>query len=159
ADPEMSVVVRSGSVIARVELGHSVHVEVDGLEPERSYFYRFRVGDADSQVGRARTLPLPGAEVAQLRFASAGCQAWEGGYSPAWRRLGEDALHLVYHYAHYIYDTRAYLPDRDTRPVARALPKEFPTCIPLTDSRRRYAIYKTDPDLQAAHAACAFLPS
>jgi alkaline phosphatase D len=159
ADPEMSDVVRSGTVIARVELGHSVHVEVDGLEPERSYFYRFRVGDADSQVGRARTLPAAGAEVAQLRFASAGCQAWEGGYYTAWRRIAEDELDFVFHYGDYIYENRAYVTDRQNRPVVRALPKEFPTCISLIDYRRRYAIYKTDPDLQAAHAACAFLPS
>jgi alkaline phosphatase D len=29
--------------------------------------------------------------------------------------------------------------------------------VTLEDYRRRYALYKTDPDLQAAHAACAWL--
>ena len=34
ADRGFNTVVRSGEAIARPELGHSVHVEVEGLEPE-----------------------------------------------------------------------------------------------------------------------------
>jgi alkaline phosphatase D len=78
-DAGMLKTVRSGETIARPELAHSVHVEVAGLKPARDYFYRFHAGDFQSPIGRARTFPFPGAEVAQLRFAAAGCQAWEGG--------------------------------------------------------------------------------
>ena len=56
----MREVVRSGAELARVELAHSIHVEVAGLEPGRDYFYRFRAGEAESPVGRTRTLPGPG---------------------------------------------------------------------------------------------------
>src|SRR5215510_12710905 len=38
ADAGMNKVIRSGSAIARLESGHSVHVEIDGLEPARDYF-------------------------------------------------------------------------------------------------------------------------
>src|SRR5215510_16593981 len=87
ADAGMGMVIKSGSAIARLETGHSVHVELGGLEPARDYFYRFRAGGADSPVGRVKTLPAPGAEVRLLKFAAAGCQSWEGGYYTAWRSV------------------------------------------------------------------------
>jgi alkaline phosphatase D len=158
-DQAMSRIVRSGKAIARIELGHSVHVEVGGLEPGRDYFYRFRAGGETSTVGRARTLPAPGADIAELRFAAAGCQSWEGGYYTAWRRIAEEAFDFVFHYGDYIYEYAHYEKDRVGRPVARAMPREFGTCYTLVDYRRRYALYKSDPDLQAAHASCPFLSS
>jgi alkaline phosphatase D len=158
-DPAMQQIVQSGKATAWPELAHSVHVEVGALEPAREYFYRFRVGSAESAVGRARTLPAPGTAVAQLRFASAGCQSWEGGFYTAWRSIAEEAFDLVVHYGDYIYENRYVAADRRGRPFPRSLPNNFPTCMTLTDYRRRYALYKSDPDLQAAHASCAFLPS
>jgi len=157
-DPGMARVIRSGAATARIELAHSVHVEIDGLEPARDYFYRFRAGNAESAVGRARTLPAAGAEVAQIRFASAGCQQWEGGFYTAWRSIAEEHFDFVFHYGDYIYEYRAVTGDRDN-PLPRAMPADFGTCYTLTDYRRRYALYKTDADLQAAHASCPFLPS
>src|SRR5262247_3832022 len=103
AEPGMGMVIKSGSAIARLEPGHSVHVELGGLEPARDYFYRFRAGGADSPIGRAKTLPAPGAEVRLLKFAAAGCQSWEGGYYTAWRGVADDALDFVFHYGDYIY--------------------------------------------------------
>ncbi|MEA2903815.1 MAG: alkaline phosphatase [Alphaproteobacteria bacterium] len=159
ADAPMQQVVRSGKAIARPEIAHSVHVEVAGLEPAREYYYRFRAGGAESPVGRARTLPAPGAPVSQLRFASAGCQEWEGGFFTAWRSIAEEAFDFVAHYGDYIYEHRHVTADRQGRVFPRTMPADFPLCLSLIDYRRRYALYKTDPDLQAAHAACCFLPS
>lgn len=159
ADPAMRQVVRSGEATARIEVAHSVHVEVEGLGPARDYFYRFRARDAESPIGRARTLPAPGADVAQLRFAAAGCQRWENGYYTAWRRIAEEAFDFVCHYGDYIYERPYEAVDRDNRPLPRTMPRDFPTCVTLVDYRRRYTLYKGDPDLQAAHASCPFLPS
>src|SRR4051794_30328845 len=86
-DPGLKQVIRSGRATARIEAAHSVHVEIDGLAPGRDYFYRFRAGDAQSPVGRARTFPAAGADVPQLRFGVAGCQSWEGGFYTAWRKI------------------------------------------------------------------------
>jgi alkaline phosphatase D len=159
SDAAMNNLLRSGSFIARIELAHAVHVEVEGLEPARDYFYRFRAGGVESTTGRARTLPVPGVDVAQLRFAAAGCQQWEGGHYTAWRAIADDHLDLVFHYGDYIYEN-AYTPlDRQGHPSPRGMPTDFELCYTLTDYRRRYALYKTDADLQAAHASCAFLPS
>jgi alkaline phosphatase D len=158
-DPAMTQVVREGAAVARVELAHSVHVELDGLEPGRDYFYRFRSGDAESMTGRARTLPAAGSAVGELRFAAAGCQQWEGGYYTAWRGIAEDQLDFVFHYGDYIYERAYSATDRQGHALARVMPQDFPVCMTLTDYRRRYALYKSDLDLQAAHAACAFVSS
>jgi alkaline phosphatase D len=159
ADPQMKQIVRSGSAIARIELAHAVHVEIGGLEPARDYFYRFRADGAESPIGRSRTLPPRGADVAQVRFASAGCQAWESGYYTAWRRIAEENFDFVCHYGDYIYERGWFDPAKSRLPVARQLPRDFPTCVTLVDYRRRYTLYKGDPDLQAAHASCPFLSS
>jgi alkaline phosphatase D len=158
-DPTMKQVVRSGVATARVEVAHSVHVEVEGLEPAREYFYRFRAGDAESPIGRVKTLPAPGSDVAQLRFVAAGCQHWESGYYTAWRRIAEENPDFVFHYGDYIYEFARTQTAFGGLPATRVMPDGFFTCINLLDYRRRYALYKTDPDLQAAHASCAFLPS
>jgi len=50
-DEAFGSVVRRGEALATPQLGHSVHVEVDGLEPHRWYFYRFHAGDETSVVG------------------------------------------------------------------------------------------------------------
>ncbi|MGO3928084.1 alkaline phosphatase D family protein [Rhodopseudomonas pseudopalustris] len=158
-DPAMSRILRTDKAIAHLELAHSVHVEVEGLSPARDYFYRFRAGDAESPIGRARTLPPPDATPAQLRFVAAGCQRWEGGYYTAWRAIADDQLDFVFHYGDYIYEYAFAARDKDDRPNPRTMPPDFPACFTLTDYRRRYALYKGDPDLQAAHASCPFLSS
>ena len=53
-------IAQKGIALARPELGHSVHVEVGGLEPGREYWYRFRAGDEISQIGRTKTAPPAG---------------------------------------------------------------------------------------------------
>ncbi|GAA1203260.1 alkaline phosphatase D family protein [Prauserella alba] len=71
--------VAHGVVNAIPELGHSVHVEVDTLRPDREYFYRFRVGGEISAVGRTRTAPAADANVDALAFAFVSCQNYPAG--------------------------------------------------------------------------------
>ena len=144
-DEGMADVVRRGTSVAREVLGHSVHVEVDGLEPGRWYWYRFRAGADESAVGRTRTLPAAGARADRLRFAFASCQHYEQGYYTAYRHMAEDDLDLVFHLGDYIYEYEG----RDGR-VRRHTGEEIEL---LDDYRNRYALYRSDPDLQAAHAA------
>ncbi len=144
-DEGMADVVRRGTSVAREVLGHSVHVEVDGLEPGRWYWYRFRAGADESAVGRTRTLPAAGARADRLRFAFASCQHYEQGYFTAYRHMAEDDLDLVFHLGDYIYEYEG----RDGR-VRRHTGDEIEL---LDDYRNRYALYRSDPDLQAAHAA------
>jgi alkaline phosphatase D len=144
-DERMRHVVQRGTTAATPEWAHSVHVEAGGLEPARWYWYRFRAGGDVSPVGRTRTAPPPSAPLDRLRFAFASCQHWELGYFNAYRRMLDDDLDLVVFLGDYIYEYSSSL--------ARVRQHGQPEAVTLDDYRLRYALYRTDPDLQAAHAA------
>ena len=148
-DHELQHVVQQGMTVAWPSLAHSVHVEVEGLAADRWYFYQFSVGDAESPVGRTRTLPPFGAHVDRLRFAFVSCQDWQNGLYPAYRNLAREDLDLVVHLGDYIYE---YASD----PTA-VRQHNGPEARTLQGYRNRYALYKTDPHLQAAHLACPWL--
>ncbi|MGY8718682.1 MAG: alkaline phosphatase D family protein, partial [Verrucomicrobiia bacterium] len=76
-DETMSRVVQSGTATARADWSHSVHVEVNGLRPDRWYWYQFKTGGEVSAVGRTRTTPLPTALPDRMRFAFVSCQHYE----------------------------------------------------------------------------------
>lgn len=157
-DAHFARVVARGEAIARPELGHSVHVEVTGLRPHRHYFYRFMTSGSDiSPVGRARTAPSPENRVDRMRIGVAGCQHYEMGLYTAWAHMAnEPDLDLVFHYGDYIYEGGTTpLGAREGRwtAVRQHVGGEIHS---LDDYRRRYAQYKSDAHLQAAHAACAF---
>jgi alkaline phosphatase D len=158
-DDRMRQVVQKGTATAHPELGHAVHVEVGGLETGREYFYQFTIGGERSPTGRARTLPPAGAAVAQLHFGVAGCQRYEDGYFTAYRHIAAERFDFVFHYGDYIYEYRVARPGERTVPVVRVMPGEPDEVYTLDDYRHRYAIYKSDPDLQAAHASAPFVMS
>ncbi|KNX37160.1 alkaline phosphatase D family protein [Luteipulveratus halotolerans] len=144
-------VVRAGSATATAALGHSVHVELNGLLPDREYWYRFRAGDQLSPVGRTRTSPAYGASLQELRFAFTSCSNLPAGYFTAYRHMAQDDLDLVLHLGDYIYEGSGASPLPGRSHVSG---KEIFT---LGDYRTRYSQYKTDPDLQAAHAAAPWI--
>jgi alkaline phosphatase D len=154
AGDSMQHVVREGTAVAHPELGHAVHVEVDGLEPARDYFYQFMVGGERSQVGRSRTLPPAGAPVGQVRIGQLGCQCYEDGFFTAYRHVAEERFDFVYHYGDYIYEHGVGQSN-----VGRLVPRDFDETVTLDDYRHRYSLYKLDPDLQAAHASAPFVMS
>ena len=145
ADDGMRRVVKHGRHRALPDWAHAVHVEVQGLEPHREYWYRFHAGDATSPVGRTRTLPRAKDDVDRLRFAFASCQHYEAGFFTAYRHMATEDLDVVFHLGDYIYEG----PGRDNQ-VRKHRGPELTT---LDDYRARYTQYRLDPDLQAAHAA------
>ena len=153
-DENMNQVVQRGEAMAEPELGHSVHVEVGGLEPDRWYWYQFKAGSEVSPVGRTRSAPPPGAPIDRFRFAVASCQMYEHGYFTAYKHMAEEDLDLVIHLGDYIYEygPREYEVDSGTVRL-----HEGPEIISLEDYRNRHALYKTDEDLQAAHASFPWL--
>ncbi len=150
-DERMGTIVRSGTVVASPELAHSVHVEVGGLDPGRWYWYRFRAGSWTSAIGRTRTAPAADETPAEARVAFAADQNWSQGYFAAYRDLAAAECDLVVFLGDYIYES-AILPGAGVRD-AHDIPVEARVAAETLDGyRRRYAIYKLDPDLQAVHA-------
>lgn len=149
ADEGFRKIVRTGKEVATADWAHSVHVEAAGLEPARPYFYRFHAGGAVSPVGRMRTAPAADAPIGRLRFAFASCQQYEQGYYAAYRHMATDDLDLVVHLGDYIYESS----------WGRNHVRSHGTAEPVTleEYRNRYALYKSDPNLQAAHAAFPWL--
>ncbi|MCC7010457.1 MAG: alkaline phosphatase D family protein [Acidobacteria bacterium] len=152
-DAAFASIVQKGAAVARPELGHAVHVEVDGLDPGRDYFYRFRVGRELSVTGRTKTAPASGASVDRLRFAVCGCSHFEAGYFTAYRRIAEERFDFVFHTGDYIYEGR----DDGGRNEALARRHAGQEIYTLVDYRNRYAQYKLDADLRAAHASAPFI--
>lgn len=153
SDRTFRTVVRSGVAVARPELGHSVHVEAGGLQPGREYFYRFRCGGETSQVGRTVTAPAEGAAVDRLRFAVCGCGHYESGHFTNYGHIAEEQFDFVFHTGDYIYEGRGDT-NRNPAAVRQHLGQEIYT---LVDYRNRYAQYKSDPDLLAAHLSAPFV--
>jgi alkaline phosphatase D len=149
ADPQFQRIVQSGNTAALPELAHSVHVEVAGLPDNGGrYYYRFMLADTVSAVGRTRTLPrLASAE--RLSLALASCQNYEHGYFGAYRHMAQENLDCVVFVGDYIYEY-GITPNRVRQ-------HNSPTCTTLDAYRARYALYKSDPDLQLAHAACPWI--
>ncbi|MCF4967208.1 alkaline phosphatase D family protein [Nostoc sp. CMAA1605] len=143
-DENMRQVVQRGTVLATPQLGHSVHVDVQGLEPNRWYWYQFAVGSEVSPIGRTRTAPAIYSSISQLNFAFASCQDWQNGFYTAYKHMAQEDLDLVVHLGDYIYEYG---------PQAGA-PRQHigPEIITLADYRNRYALYRTDANLQAVHA-------
>jgi alkaline phosphatase D len=152
-DERFARVEQRGEVSTGPEVGHSVHVELGGLQPGHEYHYRFRALGELSPAGRTRTAPAPDAS-APLTMCFASCAQYEHGYFTAYTRIAEEEPDLVLHLGDYLYeeDPGAYkLPGGSVRQhVGRET-------VTLADYRRRHAQYRSDTDLQAAHAVAPWV--
>jgi alkaline phosphatase D len=142
-DEQFQNIARIGAAIAHPSLAHSVHVDVNGLEPDRWYFYRFLAGSHVSPVGRARTFPRIDQAPALMRFASASCQHFATGYYTSHAALAQEDLDFVAFLGDYIYEGAS------SGPVRAHVGGRI---VDLPGYRNRYAQYKGDVNLQEAHA-------
>ncbi|WP_405799776.1 alkaline phosphatase D family protein [Streptomyces sp. NBC_01506] len=157
-DERFTRIVRRGTTTAHPEFDHSVHVEVSGLDADRVYFYRFRTGDWISPAGRTRTAPARSANISELRFGAVSCQAYHDGYFTAYKHLAAEDLDVVFHLGDYLYEYAVTAVGGARNYTDRRLPAHYNReTVTLEDYRLRYALYKSDPDLMAAHAAHAFV--
>ena len=148
-DERFRAVVRRGRLVTGSARDHTVKLDARGLEPERWYWYRFTALGRTSPVGRTRTAPAAGDTPENLRIGFASCANWPAGLFAAYRGLAErEDLHAIVHLGDYLYESgssnvRAHAPDREI--------------VSLSDYRARHGQYKTDPDLQAAHAVAPWI--
>jgi len=127
-----------------------------GLEPGTTYYYRMLFNGISSPIGRTRTLPT--GAVARFNMAVCSCSNYPAGYFNAYRELANSPdLDLVLHLGDYIYEYAAgeYASD-DAESMGRVV-DPLHELNSYGDYARRHALYKTDPDLQAAHAAAPWL--
>lgn len=151
-DAEFRRRVNGGRVTTDTDRDYTVKVDAAGLEPGKRYHYRFRIGEQSSPIGRTRTLPPAGVEA--LSFAVVSCSNFPQGYFNVYREIARrDDLDAVLHLGDYLYeypeggyaDAHALQFGRNVVP-----PHEI---VSLTDYRMRHALYRSDTDLQAVHAA------
>lgn len=151
-DPSMDTVVVSGEQQAVEQRDWTIKVDVTGLLPATSYYYQFRTVEGwTSIVGRTRTAPRD--DVDELRLAVLACSSY---WSSHWSGLGHladrDDLDLVVHCGDYIYD----FVDNDERVRARKDIEDisyvdYRDWLNIDECRRRYALYRSDPNLLRAH--------
>jgi len=146
-DEGFTEIVQQGTSVATPELAYTLHVDAAGLKPGWQYFYRFMAGEDVSPVGRTKTTPAHGAATDRFRFAFASCQHYETGYYTAHRNLANDDLDLVVFLGDYIYEGSVGDDPLNVRQ------HNGPEIMSLADYRNRISLYKSDPDLQASHAA------
>ncbi|NUS72359.1 MAG: alkaline phosphatase [Corynebacteriales bacterium] len=152
-DPQFRRIVATGEELALPTWGHSVHIEAAGLRPNRPYYYRFHTHGQTSPIGRTHTAPIPGRESTKLKFAVASCQNWQDGYFTAHEHLAaEQDLNFIAFLGDAIYETKPR-----TKAVRRHEGVAEPTT--LMEYRNRYAQYRTDPQLQRAHACAPWIMS
>ena len=152
-DETFSRIAISGETVAEAVSAHSVHVETAGLRPGRPYWYRFTAQGQRSPVGLTRTAPAPNARADRLRLAIASCSNWERGYFSAYRHMAEERPDLTLFLGDYIYEYS--LGAQRSAEVVR--PYGLEEANSLAGYRNRYALHRTDPDLQALHAAAPCL--
>lgn len=160
-DAAMKKTFRDGVVTTSDAVGHSVHLKLEGLQPGREYWYQFYVGDDESPVGRTRTSDR---KASSATIALATCQHYETGHFAAYRDMAKWAPDCVIHVGDYIYEggtnalgehTRETAGKQQTFQVVRQ--HNGAEITTLWDYRNRHALYRTDPDLQAAHAASPWI--
>jgi len=163
-DSEMRTSIVDTLVNAPAEDAHSVHFIAKGLAPNTEYFYQFYVGEDASPIGRTRTAPAPGDE-RTIRLAVASCQHFEAGYYAAYADIARSLPDLVVHLGDYIYEYGPRPLGRGTHPLQPDVEINVvrqhasPEVVTQWDYRNRYAQYRLDPDLQAAHAAAPWVVS
>jgi alkaline phosphatase D len=170
-DPELTQPVELGSEAMQLttvpEWDHCLTLQVTGLTPATTYYYRFSYrtldGVAQTRVGRTRTAPLETADVAP-RFAVVCCQDYGGKYFHALRHVAEQELDFVVHLGDYVYESvgdASFQSTDDARQVRFSAPEEallvgegdaqFLAAKSLSNYRDLYKTYRSDPDLQALH--------
>ncbi|MHA7275328.1 alkaline phosphatase D family protein [Arthrobacter sp. Hz1] len=155
-DPAFRRVVARGATLTGASRDHTVKAEPRGLAPATTYWYRFSFGKTVSPVGRTRTAPALGAPVDKLRIGVVSCANLQAGWFSSYRHLAARGdLDLVLHLGDYLYE---YAPgEYQARDVVVRPHDPAVEMTTLEHYRRRHAQYKTDPDLQALHAAAPFV--
>jgi alkaline phosphatase D len=154
-DAGFTSIVASGNGVTSADVDYTVKVDVEGLAPNTGYYYRFMTGDKTSPVGRTRTLPQGSVDAAT--FAVVSCSNFPAGFFNVYREVANQNVDAVLHLGDYLYEysSTGYASER-AEEFGRVV-EPANEILSLADYRTRYALYRTDVDLQAAHATHPFI--
>ena len=144
-------IVSSGLATAEERFGHAVHIDVPLSTGESIVFYRFRIGDYVSPIGKTR-LSSPSGSTTPIKVAAVSCQNYTDGFYNAYADLVEQSPDLVTFLGDYIYESGVGTLDATTVRLHNS-----DEIKDLVAYRNRYALYRSDPLLQAAHAECPWV--
>lgn len=155
-DQSFSRIVAKHEVVTGPEQDHTAKWLATGLEPGKTYYYRFLFDGKVSPVGRARTLPV--GTVSRIGIALASCSNFAFGFFNAYEAIAYDpSVDFVLHTGDYIYE---YGHGSWGDDIARTIGRRHDPAheiVSLSDYRRRHAQYKSDAGSQAMHAAHTFM--
>jgi len=148
---------KRGEGVTGADRDFTIKVDVSGLDPGRAYTFEFEAGGVKSPMGRTRTLPDGPTKDAVLAVCT--CALYPNGYFNAYGAIaGLPRVDAVVHLGDYIYEYGGPGSYGMDSPVAVERPHDPPhECLSLGDYRRRHAQYKSDPQLQAAHARAPWI--
>jgi alkaline phosphatase D len=153
-DERLERVVASGTFETAETRDYTVKVDAGGLRPGRTYYYAFEAAGERSPIGRTKTLPQD--DVSRIRLASVSCSNYPAGFFNVYRCLANRAdLDAVVHLGDYIYEFANGVYGDGSG--SGRVPMPAGEASSLSDYRQRYATYRSDVDLQAAHAAHPFI--
>lgn len=158
-DSQFHQVVNQGVVETSSLVDFTVKIDADGLSPNQTYFYRFMSGGATSPIGQTKTIPAVSSSPDQVRFAVCSCSNYPAGYFHVYREIANQNVDVVIHLGDYIYEYgKAGYATESAEQLGRLFDLDNENEIyTLDDYRRRYAQYRTDGDLQAAHHRHPFI--
>ena len=152
-DPQLQTIVLEGEGETTPQRDFTVKVDVAGLAPGTTYYYRFESQGWASDTGRTKTLPV--GHVDHLRIAFTSCSNWEYGYFNAYGALAKRPdLDVVLHLGDYLYE---YGNGNYASLKVDRLHEPAHEIVTLQDYRQRHAQYKTDEFLQEAHRQNPFI--
>ncbi len=157
ASRDFAKIVAGGQMITGPWRDHTVKITVDGLNPGSVYYYRF-IGPDGKISGTGRTKTLPVGKAGKFNIAIYSCSNLGFGLFNAYGHgAARNDIDLVLHMGDYFYEYGRGGYDGGAEFAKRILPAD--EILTLADYRLRYSSYRSDPDLQALHAAFPMIPS
>ena len=155
-DVDFKHITATGKVLTTAAQDFTVKVDVTGLAAGQVYFYRFKSASKYSITGQTKTLAT---QVQSVQFAVCSCSNFPAGYFHVYKEMAKQDVDVVIHLGDYIYEygMGGYATEEAVA-MGRALADDNNAeIIRLDDYRKRYALYRLDPDLQAAHQRHPFI--
>lgn len=153
---DFSSKVTKGTLTTDSTKDYTVKVEIEHLQPDQIYYYRFAYQGQYSPIGQCKTLPL--SINGTLTMAVVSCNNYEDGYFNSFESIAlQEDIDYVIHVGDYIYEyeTLGYANAAFVKQSGR-MNDPLHELVTLEDYRRRFQLYRSDLQLQLLHQKKAF---